>query len=252
MVKLTHLCFTLDKWLQPDTFSDYAPNGLQIEGKSGISRLGLAVSASSNVIDAAIGWKADALLVHHGFFWKGESPRLVGMKGKRVRKLMSNDLSLLSYHLPLDFNQEFGNNVTLQKKLNFSGEVSYSRADKFVLNVALASEISLEECVSRVSEKLDRSPLLIRALSGRDHLRKIAICTGAAQDRISVAHKDGMDLFISGEISERTTHEARELGVHYLAAGHHATERYGVQALGEKICSEFDISIRFFEEHNPA
>ena len=252
MIKLSFLCSQLDAWLQPSKFIDYAPNGLQVEGKGEISKLGLAVSASKKIIEAAIEWEADALLVHHGFFWKGESQCLTGMKGSRIKALMANDLSLIAYHLPLDHHLEFGNNIALKKRLSLDGEFTISEIDKLVANISLYSAIYLDDCVATIERELHRKPILVRSPLGRDPIRKIAICTGGAQEKITVAHQDQCDLFISGEISERTTHEARELGVHYISAGHHASERYGVQALGAKISNEYSVITQFFEEFNPA
>lgn len=252
MTSLHTLLKRLDDWMQPGLFEDYAPNGLQVEGRDSISRLALGVSASADVIDQAVAWGADALLVHHGYFWKRESPVLTGIKGQRVRKLVQNQISLLAYHLPLDCHLEFGNNKTLLDHLGLHGGKPVEGENGLLWSIFLGSDQTIESLAERVAEQLGRDPLVIESPRANKGVNHLIVCTGGAQDYITKAHIYGADVYMSGEISERTTHEARELGVHYIAAGHHATERYGVQALGEKIRRELGLEVCFFDDHNPA
>jgi len=244
-MQLDELCHFCNDYLSIDEFDDFCPNGLQVEGKPGINRLVSGVTASLQLIDAAIEQDADAILVHHGYFWKGESLPLVGYRGNRIRRLMQNDISLLAYHLPLDAHPTVGNNaqlaqrmgwlVTSQQGLLWTGEV--------------AQTVSVNVVLDELGEKIDCNPLLIAA--GNRPVHRIAWCTGAAQSYIEQAVEQGVDLFISGEISEQTVHVARETGIHYIAAGHHATERYGVQALGRVIADRFSIHHEYIEIDNP-
>jgi len=238
--------------MQPSTFIDHAPNGLQVEGRDSVARLALGVTASADVIDQSVAWGADALLVHHGYFWKRESPALTGIKGQRVRKLIQNQISLLAYHLPLDCHAEFGNNKTLLDQLGLHGGKPVEGENGLMWSIFLGPDQTIDSLAKRVAEKLGRDPLVIESSKGNKSISHLMICTGGAQDYLNKAYMYGADVYLSGEISERTTHEARELGVHYIAAGHHATERYGVQALGEKISRELDLEVCFFDDHNPA
>ena len=252
MISVHRLIETLDDWMQPANFRDYAPNGLQVEGRSQVQRLALGVTASQAVIDAAIEWGADALLVHHGYFWKNESPCLTGMKGARVKALMAADLNLIGYHLPLDCHPEFGNNVRLLHHFGWTHCEPVAGTEGLLWRATLNTAQSPEAVAQHVSDRLDRQSLLIESAKGPNSVQHIIVCTGGAQDSIHQAAAHGADLYLSGEISERTTHEAREMGVHYIAAGHHATERYGVQALGSKIAQAFEIESQFFDDGNPA
>ena len=252
MISLHTLLQRLDDWMQPSIFRDYAPNGLQVEGRDSVARLALGVTASADVIDQSVAWGADALLVHHGYFWKRESPALTGIKGQRVRKLIQNQISLLAYHLPLDCHSEFGNNKTLLDQLGLHGGKPVEGENGLMWSIFLDSDQTLDSLAKRVAEKLGRDPLVIESSRANKSINHLVVCTGGAQDYLNKAYMYGADVYLSGEISERTTHEARELGVHYIAAGHHATELYGVQALGEKISRELDLEVCFFDDHNPA
>ena len=243
---------TLDDWMQADSFKDYAPNGLQVEGRDHIHKLALGVTASADVIEQAVAWGADALLVHHGYFWKNEPATLTGIKGRRIRALLENQMSLLAYHLPLDCHPEFGNNKTLLDQLDLPGGSPIEGEGGLLWSVALDGKLTLDQLAARIASRLNRPPLVIQSSRAKDRLDRMIICTGGAQDYIAKAQRYGADIYLSGEISERTTHEARELGVHYIAAGHHATERYGVQALGSKIKLDMGLEIAFFDDHNPA
>jgi len=252
MTSLHTLIQTLDNWMEADSFKDYAPNGLQVEGQESVDRLALGVTASADVIEQAAVWGADALLVHHGYFWKNESSTLSGMKGHRVRALFENQTSLIAYHLPLDCHPEFGNNKTLLDQLDLSGGTPIEGEGGLLWSVPLNGQFTLPQLAAKVASRLNRTPLIIESPRAPKSLNRLVVCTGGAQDYLSKAKLHGGDVYLSGEISERTTHEARELGVHYISAGHHATERYGVQALGAKVQQEFGIEVAFFDDHNPA
>jgi len=252
MISLHTLTQTLDDWMRPSEFQDYAPNGLQIEGRDQIERLALGVTASVDVISQALAWGADALLVHHGYFWRNEPLTLTGMKGARVKRLMQADVSLLAYHLPLDCHPEFGNNVALLQQLGFSNCSAVSGESGLLWEACIEPPMSPRELATQVATSLHREPLLIESALGAVAIERLIVCTGGAQDYLARAHQLGADAYLSGEISERTTHEARELGIHYVAAGHHATERYGVQSLGRKIESVLGLEVAFFDDHNPA
>ena len=252
MTSLHTLIQTLDNWMEADSFKDYAPNGLQVEGQGSIDKLALGVTASADVIEQAAVWGADALLVHHGYFWKNESPTLSGMKGHRVRALFENQISLIAYHLPLDCHPEFGNNKTLLDQLDLSGGTPIEGERGLLWSVPLSGQFTLPQLAAEVASRLNRTPLVIESPRAPKSLNRLIVCTGGAQDYLSKAKLYGGDVYLSGEISERTTHEARELGVHYISAGHHATERYGVQALGAKVQQKFGIEVAFFDDHNPA
>ena len=252
MTSLHTLIQTLDNWMKADSFEDYAPNGLQVEGQGSVDKLALGVTASADVIGQAAVWGADALLVHHGYFWKNESPTLSGIKGHRVRALFENQISLIAYHLPLDCHPEFGNNKTLLDQLDLSGGTPIEGEGGLLWSVPLNGQFTLPQLAAEVASRLNRTPLVIESPRAPKSLNRLVVCTGGAQDYLSKAKLYGGDVYLSGEISERTTHEARELGVHYISAGHHATERYGVQALGAKIRQKFGIEVAFFDDHNPA
>jgi dinuclear metal center YbgI/SA1388 family protein len=233
-------------------FRDYAPNGLQVEGRSAINTLVTGVTASQRLLDAAVAAGADAVLVHHGYFWKNENPVIRGMKKQRIMTLLKHDISLFGYHLPLDAHPELGNNARLGQLLGISSsEVMDERELQGVGNIGLlAQPVSLYDFGQRVAAVLQREPLLV---AGGEHLiQRIAWCTGGAQGYIDKAHELGADAYLSGEISENTTHSARENGLHYIAAGHHATERYGVQALGEHLAARFGLLHRHIDVDNPA
>jgi dinuclear metal center YbgI/SA1388 family protein len=244
---LAEYCSTL---LDVPSFSDYAPNGLQVEGERPISRLITGVTASAALIEAARDEDADALLVHHGWFWKGESPALIGTKGRRVRALMGSGASLIAYHLPLDAHPELGNNSALARVLDLRDPTPSAIGPGLVWVGHLARPLRPDAWAQAVAERLGRTPTLVDG--GRREITRVAWCTGGGQGYIEEAAALGVDAFLSGEISEQTTHAARELGICYLAAGHHATERYGVQALGSHLALRFGLDHRFVEIDNPA
>ena len=249
MATLKHFTSTINELLDIDSFKDYAPNGLQVEGKEKLKKIVTGVSATQALIEAAIESDADAIVVHHGWFWDKEDPRIIGMKYRRLKLLMQHDISLLGYHLPLDAHPEFGNNAQLAKRLDI--QIEGVMDEQGVGNFGrLAEYTSLEALGEKIEASLQRKPLLV---SGGDHdIRRIVWCSGGAQGWINKAADAGVDAFISGEISEHTVHIARESGVHYIAAGHHATERYGIKALGEHIAAKFGLLCEFIDIDNPA
>jgi dinuclear metal center YbgI/SA1388 family protein len=250
-ISLVDLLAHLEKTLEPGRFRDYCPNGLQVEGRETVTRLATGVTASQALLDAAIDWGADAILVHHGYFWKGEREPVVGMKRRRLGALISNNVSLLAYHLPLDAHPELGNNAQLGQLLGIE-ESSLLRPDdpSAVGNIgAFPAPIAARELCQKLEMLTGRSPLHIGDPSGQ--VARIAWCTGAAQSYIEAAIEAGAEVFLTGEASEQTVHIAREEGIHFIAAGHHATERYGVQAVGQHLATEFSLEHRFIDIDNP-
>ena len=251
MARLTDLIQWCDRTLQTHQFKDYCPNGLQIEGKSEVNRIVSSTTASLHAIEAALDQKADALLVHHGYFWKGEPAPLTGIKGKRIKQLMQADISLIAYHLPLDAHTTLGNNKALADLLGIEITGALDLQEKFPIgNVGeLKQAITAHEFAQMIAEKLGQAPLHIS--SGKQLVKKVGFCTGGAQDFLYKAAALDCDAYISGEVSERTYHEALEYGVDYYAAGHHATERYGIQRLAEALAKEFDLQHHYIELNNP-
>ncbi len=247
-MKLNDLTNYLNQLLRPEQFSDYCPNGLQVEGKSDIRRIVTGVTASYALLEAALAVNADAILVHHGYFWRAESPAIVGIKKRRIQFLLQHDINLIAYHLPLDAHAEFGNNVMLAKKLGLTA-TGWAGDKNMLLLAELSQPQSLKDFAQIIDVKLNRSAQVIGDLN--QSVQKIALCTGAAQGYIEQAVAAGVDVYISGEISEPTVHIARETGVSYIAAGHHATERYGIQALGEHLAEKFGLSHTFIDCDNP-
>lgn len=247
-MKLTDLNNYLNQLLKPEQFSDYCPNGLQVEGKQEIQHIVTGVTASYDLLQAALADKADAILVHHGYFWRGESPEIVGIKKRRIQFLLQHNLSLIAYHLPLDAQAEFGNNVMLAKQLELTA-TGWAGDKNMLLLAELSAPISLKDFAQIINVKLNRTSQVIGDLT--QAVQKVGLCTGAAQGYIEQAVQAGVDVYISGEISEPTVHIARETGVSYIAAGHHATERYGVQALGEHLAEKFGLTHTFIDCDNP-
>ena len=238
----------LADYLQVHDFRDYCPNGLQVEGRGEIARIVTGVTASAALIEAAVADGADALIVHHGYFWRGEDARITGMRRRRLGLLFQHNLNLFAYHLPLDAHSEVGNNATLARQLGL--EIATRFGDQNVATLGtVASGSTVASFARTITEKLGRPPMVIG--DAARPLRRIAWCTGGAQGMFEQAIALNVDAYLSGEISEQTVHLARESGVAYIAAGHHATERYGVQALGEHLAQRFGVQHRFIEIENP-
>ncbi|WP_447593756.1 Nif3-like dinuclear metal center hexameric protein [Aquipseudomonas campi] len=249
-IALRTLVDEADRFLNAARISDYCPNGLQVEGRPQVRRIVSGVTASQELVDAAVEAEADVLLVHHGYFWKGEDARIVGMKRRRLKSLLANDISLLAYHLPLDVHPEVGNNVQLARELDITVEGPLDPDNPKVVGLlgSLAEPMSARDFARRVQEVLGREPLLIE---GTNTVRRVGWCTGGGQGYIDQAIAAGVDLFLSGEASEQTFHSARENGISFIAAGHHATERYGVQALGDYLARRFALEHLFIDCPNP-
>lgn len=240
----------LEQTLDINRFRDYCPNGLQVEGRGEIRTLVTGVTASLALLEAAAQAHADAILVHHGYFWRGEDARVVGAKHRRLRLLLARDINLFAYHLPLDAHPEFGNNAQLAAKLGLQPDGRFGENDiGWLGTVAPDGPRTAAAFAALVEQRLERAPMLIGE-AGRE-VRRVAWCTGAAHGMLDAAIAAGADLYLSGEISEPTVHLARETGVAYLSCGHHATERYGVQALGQHLAARFGIVHRFIDIPNP-
>jgi dinuclear metal center YbgI/SA1388 family protein len=250
-VSLNTLVNQLEQWLEPDKVNDYCPNGLQVEGKERVKRIVSGVTASQALLDAAVLAKADAILVHHGYFWKGEDARVRGMKKRRLKTLLEHDISLLAYHLPLDIHPQLGNNAQLAQRLGLlvEGGLEVDARNPIGQYGRLKQPMSPAALAELIEQQLGRRPQHIEGNSAM--IETLGWCTGAAQGYIDHAIARGLDAFISGEISEPTVYAAREGGVHYFAAGHHASERYGVQALGERLADELDIEHCYIELDSP-
>lgn len=250
MVNLRELVAYTDDLLEVYRFKDYCPNGLQVEGRSAVSRLISGVTASQALIDAAIAKKADAILVHHGYFWQGEDARIVGLKRSRIHALLNADISLIAYHLPLDAHPVYGNNAQLGERLGFKVEGQFGNSEPAIgWYGSLSSPMKATAFVQHLHTVLNRAPLHIPGDS--EIINRIAWCSGAAQGYIEQAQQLGVDAYLSGEISEQTVHFARETGIHYFSAGHHATERYGVWSLGEHLAQQFELEHEFVDIDNP-
>ena len=240
----------LNDFLQISHFKDYCPNGLQVQGKKNIKTIVTGVTASLELIEEAIKVKADAILVHHGWFWKNDDPRIVGQLHKRLTLLMQHELNLFAYHLPLDQHPKVGNNVQLAKVLGFQIEGQSKENDLVWFGrPSKNKKLLLKELSEQLETKLNRKPLVIGDLN--KEIKKVAWCTGGAQGYIQIAANLDADVYISGEISEQTTHASKELDIAYISAGHHATESYGVQALGKHLVQELGIRHIHIDVPNP-
>ena len=251
MITRTKCLSYLETLLESGQFQDYCPNGLQVAGKEEIDTLITGVTASQDLIDAALDMRADAVLVHHGFFWRGEDPRVIGIKQRRLKQLLINDVNLIVYHLPLDAHPTLGNNSQLARVLGLKTDSMILGTGEPAIGMSghLSSLKTIPDFVTELSQSLGRTPLVIK---GHDRpMKTIGLCTGAAQGYIEQASEMGLDAYLSGEVSEQTAHLARELGINYFAAGHHATERYGVEALGAHLSDKFDIQHQFIDIDNP-
>ncbi len=249
MVHRQELVSYIDELLDAEAYQDSCPNGLQVEGRAEIGRLVTGVTASLALLEQALERDADAILVHHGYFWKGEEPRIVGMKQRRLKQLLAADVSLLVWHLPLDAHPVYGNNAQLAKLLGLLPEGGFAGVPAIGMVGRLNTPMSAESFAECITERLHRAPFYIPA--GPKTITTIAWCSGAAQSWLGQAADMGVDAYLTGEVSEPTVHIARESGIHFFAAGHHATERYGVKALGEHLAQRFDLEHFFIDIDNP-
>lgn len=238
----------LDETLETARFRDYCPNGMQVEGRPEVRRIVAGVTASQALIDAAIARGADTLLVHHGWFWKGEDGRIAGIRRRRIASLLASDINLVAYHLPLDAHPEFGNNAQLARRFGWLPEGHFGEQD-IACHGRPATPLRAGELAAALAAGLGRAPLLIG--DAAREIRRIGWCSGGAQGYLEQAIALGLDAYVSGEISEPTVHLARESGVAYFAAGHHATERYGVEALAGHLAARFGLDCEFVDIDNP-
>lgn len=238
-----------DAMLQPHLFKDYAPNGLQVEGTENITKVVTAVTASRAAITYAADNGADMLLVHHGMFWKNEPQTITGWKKQRIATLLKHEINMVGYHLPLDAHSELGNNARLAARMGWITERQCGEQN--LLNIgSLNQSQTLADLAIQLEKQLGRIPVAVGDVEKK--ISKLAWCTGGAQGFFQVAIDEGADAFVTGEISEAQYHLANETGIAFISAGHHATERYGIMALGEAIEKEFGVQIDFFDEQNPA
>jgi dinuclear metal center YbgI/SA1388 family protein len=237
----------LDEIMQPARLRDYCPNGLQVEGRPTIRRLVTGVTACQALLDAAVARQADAVLVHHGYFWRGEDGRITGLRKQRLGTLLRHEINLFAYHLPLDVHPELGNNAQLALACGWQPEGRFGEQDIGWLGSAGGE--SLGQLAQRLATVTGRTPQVFGDLGRPIH--RVAWCTGGAQDYFEAAIALGVDLYVSGEVSEPTFHLAHESGVAYLAAGHHASERFGVRALGEHLAQRFGLEVEFVDIENP-
>ncbi|MBL8450908.1 MAG: Nif3-like dinuclear metal center hexameric protein [Dechloromonas sp.] len=247
-MKREELVEYLDRVLDCGRFRDYCPNGLQVEGRADVRCIVAGVTASQALLDAAVAAGADAVLVHHGYFWRGEDGRVTGIRRRRLATLLGADINLLAYHLPLDAHAEFGNNVQLARLAGWQPEGRFGEQDLGCVGRVDGTPMAADFSAG-LGRVLGREPLLVG--DGARPISRIAWCTGAAQGYFEAAIAQGADVFVSGEISEQSVHLARESGVPYLACGHHASERYGVQALAEHLAANFALDCRFVDIDNP-
>lgn len=251
MVSIAEILLECEALLSPTQFTDYCPNGLQVAGKPNAIKMVTGVSSCQALFDAAVEVKADLILVHHGLFWKGDNPCVVGVLRDRLATLLNHQINLIAYHLPLDVHSVYGNNILFGQRLDIQNIQQFPVKDGMLLgNVGyLSNTMTGEEFGNFITEKIGRIPLHIPGHGRR--ISTVAWCTGAAQDFLTDAFLRQADAYISGEISERTTHLARELQIDYFACGHHASERYGVQALGDYLADKFTLEHQFIDIDNP-
>ncbi|NMG43522.1 Nif3-like dinuclear metal center hexameric protein [Aromatoleum toluvorans] len=247
-MQLAELQAHLDELLEVPRFRDYSPNGLQVEGRAEVLRVLCGVTASQALLDRAVAEGVDAIIVHHGWFWRGEDGRITGIRKRRIATLLRNDISLLAYHLPLDAHPQLGNNAQLAAVVGWVGEGRFGEQD--LGWIGRPERPGTAEQVARsLAARLGREPLLVG--EGGRAVSRVAWCTGGAQGYFEQAIAAGADLYVSGEISEQTVHLARESGVPYIAAGHHATERYGIHALAQYLGQTLGIDAQFVDLDNP-
>ncbi len=247
-MRLIELRDYIESELAVSRFRDYCPNGVQVEGRPEVRRVASGVTASQAVLEAATAWGADAILVHHGYFWRSEDAAIAGIKKRRVAHLLQHDVSLLAYHLPLDAHPQLGNNAQLGERLGFVRQGCFGEQD-IAMHGVLAQPQTLQQLTRHIQHALQREPQVIA--HANPNIARVAWCSGAGQGYFEQAVALGVDAFLTGEISEQNVHVAQETGVAFIAAGHHATERYGVQALGEHLAARLGLEHRFFDQDNP-
>lgn len=250
MTTSTELDNFLSTLLQPERFKDFCPNGWQVEGKREIKKIVSGVTASLALIDAAIATKADVIFVHHGLFWRGET-RITGWMRKRLGRLIESNINLFAYHLPLDAHPTLGNNAQLGQMLGFEVTGRFGEQDiGWLGTLGVSHPDTLEALSEQVRVKLGRDITVIG--KSQQTIKKVAWCTGGAQGYFEAAIAAGADVYLTGEISEPQAHYAREMGVAYIACGHHASERYGAPAVATHAAAHFGLQHEFIDIDNPA
>ena len=250
MTHIQDLTLAFDALLEPEKFRDYGPNGLQVEGDRDVKLLVSGVTASRALIEAAIDVHADAIFVHHGLFWRGQDGRVVGWMRERLRLLLSHGIHLFAYHLPLDAHAELGNNAQLAKVLGFQMEARFGEQSLGFVGAPTLTWVKPQALADHVANALGHPVVCV---GGNDKpVRRVAWCTGGAQSYFEAAIALGVDVFITGEISEPQAHLAKETGVAFMACGHHATERYGAPAVAAHVAQALGLQHRFIEIDNPA
>ena len=239
----------LNTLLDVGRFRDYGPNGLQVEGKAEVHKIVSGVTASRALIEAAVAARADAVLVHHGLFWKGHDGRVTGWLKQRMELLLAHQINLFAYHLPLDAHPELGNNAQFGARLQWRADAHFGDQDLGFIGTA-ALPMTAPQLGAALKQQLGREPTIV-AGDGR-LLRRMAWCTGGAQGYFEAAIAAGADAYVTGEISEPQAHYARETGVAFFACGHHASERFGAPAVAEHLAARFGLEHRFIEIDNPA
>jgi dinuclear metal center YbgI/SA1388 family protein len=252
MATAQQLLQTFDVLLQPERFKDYGPNGLQVEGKDAVVRIVSGVTASRALIEAAIQARADAIFVHHGLFWRGQDGRVTGWMKQRLALLLQHDINLFAYHLPLDAHPELGNNAQFGRTLGLQADARFGEQDLGFLGRCIDGRSfgHAQALAAHVEQALGRRVLAVEG--GQRPIRSIGWCTGGAQGYFEAAIAAGADAFITGEISEPQAHYARECGVAYVACGHHASERYGAQAVAGHVAAQLGLEHLFIDIDNPA
>jgi dinuclear metal center YbgI/SA1388 family protein len=243
-----------DQLLTPSVFEDYSPNGLQVEGKTSLKKVAFAVSATKNSLQESIRWGADALVVHHGVFWKHQGARTItGPWGERLKLAVKNDLNLFAYHLPLDAHPEIGNAVSLAKKLGLTNLKPFALHKKQPMGTKgeFLPPLTAAE-LKKKCEVILSHQVVLASHDPKELIHSMGIITGGANNDWVKAMEDGLDAYLTGEISEYNWHDAIEANIHYFAGGHHATERFGIQALMEKVEQNFNLDVKFFDSENQA
>lgn len=244
----------LNELFTPNRFQDYGPNGLQIEGSEFINHIAFAVSATAASAQEAISLGADTLIVHHGLFWHFHSVKtLTGSFGRRVRPLIQNSINLFAYHLPLDAHLEIGNAATLGKKIGLTDQQPFGNHKGMATGVSgqLATMPTATELQQQLATILDHT-VLISSPDPQARISTLGIITGGANGDWYQAEQEGLDAYLTGEMSEHDWHESQEAGIHMFAGGHHATEQFGIQALMENIRFQFGLKCSFINSTNPA
>lgn len=252
MIDRDDLLNYLDEYLAVRNFRDYGPNGLQVEGRRTVKRVALGVTASLALIERAAAWDADTVIVHHGLFWRGSGEMRVERSLRtRLALLLAREINLLGYHLPLDAHPEIGNNAVFAARLGASVEGLGFESDGVAIGVIARWDppLAAGELFFRIAAATDRDPLVIA--DGPPMIARAGVVTGGAARYVDEASRRGLDAYITGEPAEPAVHLAREERIHFVAAGHHATERFGVQALGAHLSAKFGLEVAFFEVANP-